>query len=311
MSRPWLAVVAGVALSLVSIGAGPPPNMTPLTFNPLTASPAQLLAHHFPLRPKGTLAAKAWVAAMQRAKYVVTQPLQAQSNWTAGTPDQTWSGNIDNGSSDYTAVYMTWAVPGVSGSAGNSSAIWAGLGGWYGSALDQAGTFQQVSSGGQNYYQAFTESLPQQKTSVIQFPVHPGDTMYVAVSNYNTSYTNIFIEDETTGYIADPQVSEAPNHSSAEYIMERPQYSNSYGCVWYPVANFGRATINNAEADTCTGTSTVSKYMGNWAHFFTLLRDDSGQFLDNVGAITNGGASNPITFTHPGDTDQGACIVTP
>jgi hypothetical protein len=308
--RRLAAVGTGVAIALVSMGSGPstPPDMAPLGFNPVTASSAQLLAHHFPLKPKGAQAAKAWVRAMEHAKYVVTKPLEAHTDWTAGQPLQNWSGNIDNGSSDYTAVYMSWVVPKVSGNAGDSSVIWAGIGGQYGGGLDQAGTYQQVSAGGTYYYQAFTESLPQQTTSVAQFPVHPGDTIYVAISSYNTSYTDLFIEDETSGYVADPQVSAVPNRFSAEYILERPEYHTATGCLWYPLANFGTTSISQAAADAGSGLNTVEKFMGNWQHTYDYLVDDSGERQDKLGSITAGGSSNPFYFVAAGDTDIGACL---
>lgn len=308
--RRLVAVGTGIAIALVSMGSGPStlPDMVPLGFNPVTASAAQLLAHHFPLKPKGARAAKAWLTAMQHAKYVVTKPLDAHTNWTAGQPPEPWSANIDTGSSDYTAVYMSWVVPKVSGNAGDASVIWAGIGGDGVQALEQAGTYQEVSAGGQYYYQAFTESLPQQTTSVAQFPVHPGDTIYVAISSYNTSYTDLFIEDETTGDIAAPQVSAAPNRSTAEYILERPEFQGAFNCTWYPLANFGTATISQAEAEAGSGLNTVSHFMGNWQHTFDRIQDDSGQYLDRVGAITDGGSSNPFYFSTAGDTDTGTCI---
>ena len=100
-----------------------------------------------------------------------------------------------------------------------------------------------------------------------------------------------------------------PNRSSAEYILERPEYQNAYGsCTWCPLADFGTTSISQAQAEAGSGSNTVQKNMGNWAHTYQVIYDDSGQRLNHLGAITNGGTSNRSSSITAGDDATASCV---
>jgi hypothetical protein len=157
-----------------------------------------------------------------------------------------WSGYAITAGTD-TGVTGTWVVPTVKAPPSNAySSTWVGVGGYSSQDLIQAGTEQDVLSGGGTQYYAWYEYLPFPEIP-ISMAVSPGNTMQVTVrtvSGGRSSSWEIFIKNKTTGASFTKDLTYSSSFSSAEWIEEAPTVNGSIA----PLADFGTVTFNSSEA---------------------------------------------------------------
>ena len=132
----------------------------------------------------------------------------------------------------FTSVHGAWREPAVScgaGDAGTASAIWVGLGGFVGSdpGLEQIGTNANCDARGRPMYFAWFEVLP-----YIAYPikakVRPGDSLAASVS-VDGYAVRLQLQNRTRHWTVTKNLSsEAPDTSSAEWIVEAPMACDAY-----------------------------------------------------------------------------------
>ncbi len=143
-----------------------------------------------------------------------------------------WSGYVGTAPTPFTSVSATWVVPSVSAASPPAfSSIWAGIGGFFTNSnkLVQAGTEQDVLSGGSTNYFAWYEVFP--KAPVNVGAVSPGDSITVTLTQNsgNPPTWNILITKTPSGgsttTLINTNVKVKTNFASqatAEWIVERP-----------------------------------------------------------------------------------------
>jgi hypothetical protein len=151
------------------------------------------------------------------------------------TQSNNWSGynkSILETRSSFTEVSGTWTVPtatqAVSGQA-ESSATWVGIGGGcitlnclvVDQTLIQAGTEQDVDSGGRASYWAWWELIPEPSTR-ISMNVSPGNRIHVDVNQVLPELWKITIQNLSTGAVFTKTTPYSSTHATAEWILETP-----------------------------------------------------------------------------------------
>jgi hypothetical protein len=152
-----------------------------------------------------------------------------------GSKSGNWSGYADTQqSSPYTFVQASWTEPSYTcdGKSPESSAVWVGIDGYFGSqTVEQGGTIVICNGKKQGKHMAWWEMYP---TNAVQevFPVKPGDFIFASVTYKAGSQKpyNIFVWDETSDVSLN--VNEACGsvpciRSSAEWIVESPSFGGT------------------------------------------------------------------------------------
>jgi hypothetical protein len=293
--------------------------LPPANFDPLTASSEQLQNYGFPKKPSDPKELAVWEDHMKHAKNFIAPQLIENSNrkhqppatkTTADTYSPSWSGwfvNPNSGSA-FTKIAGDFVVPDVSSSTQTAyECSWVGLGGLNDSRLIQAGTESDVSINwlGQkstNYY-VFTEMLPDQPTEqkVANFPVSPGDQMYVHIEYGTHVDSSGHTIGDATFYIEDMSknnytywVTSALNATTdyyggvAEWIDERPTVGGSLPSL----ANFRSDTWTNLYA----ATPSTSQQLSYWSNTPLNMRNPSnysdllagpGPYVSSSNTFTN------------------------
>ncbi len=183
--------------------------------------------------------------------------------------DLNWSGYVDVPSpgttNTFTSVSGDWTVPTVTCTEGESaySSAWIGIDGYSSSTVEQDGTEADCLGGAASYdawYEFYAASGSpvgdgyEEELSTTTYPVSPGDAMSASVSVSGTSWT-LKISDSTKNwkFTEGPITWAAPQKSSAEWIVERPEIC-SETCSLTSLADFGSVTFTDATA-TENGTS--------------------------------------------------------
>jgi hypothetical protein len=172
-------------------------------------------------------------------------------NWSGYTSETSLT-SPQNGA--VTDVRGCWTIPAVSasGSAHTYSSFWIGIDGYSDNTVEQIGTEQDWTTGGQANYVWF-EMYPKGAYLISGFPIVPGDkfgarveftgnsTFVLSITNYtrNTAYT---VPTHDTR-------ARSAKRSSAEWVVEAP-YSGGV----LPLADFGTGSFNNCVA-TFNGTT--------------------------------------------------------
>jgi len=175
-----------------------------------------------------------------------------------------WSGYAATGSPgspvSFTSVTGTWKEPAArcrAGSAGASSVVWVGIGGYGAAARDvaQVGTTARCRSAGGPRYHAWFEIAPHRA-----FPIHqrlsPGDEVHGSVNVLPTG-VQLIMENRTRRWRWTRTITYAlAATSSAEWIVEAPTTCDGRSCGRTPLANFGTITMTNISAtgNGLTGT---------------------------------------------------------
>jgi hypothetical protein len=198
-------------------------------------------------------------------------PPPAMQHFFNNANSNTWSGAyITKPAGQYYLIEAVWHVPSVDYSLPDSplhavAAEWVGLDN-NPNDLVQAGSWSESYNFGPwsfpNYYMWF-ESLPATEMSTPNFPISPGDEVFVMVFIADSSGETLFSDgnltpaDDKVWFIfgnwtystlyysnALPRPSTFTG-STAEFIMERPCYGSSpSNCTPYPLAAFGFAIMS-------------------------------------------------------------------
>jgi hypothetical protein len=206
-------------------------------FRPIAASDEDLAKYGLPPRPraagKNQISSAAWSRAMAAAKQAVTPQVMAtgrrhiralmantaQTTHRAGTflstnwAGQTILGNAGSfGGSSYAEVLGQWQLPVVQqaiGTCGGTdvSSMWVGIDGASSSNdVLQAGTEADVSCGGgytQPSYYAWFEWYPNYEYEITNFPVAPGESVFVVVQATSAATARaIFVDLQSGQYTA-------------------------------------------------------------------------------------------------------------
>ncbi|MDB5255283.1 MAG: hypothetical protein JWL92_659 [Candidatus Nomurabacteria bacterium] len=168
--------------------------------------------------------------------------LFASPAFAATDTSSNWGGYVvQNGA--YTGVSGTFVMPELSYSSSlASNATWVGIGGRTTSDLIQAGVYEIADANGATY-QAWYEMLPDDSVPV-DLPVHPRDSVSVAILETSTDVWNIVITNNTTKQQFAKTVQYHSLHSSAEWIQERPQVNGTLP----PLSGFTPVKFTNAYA---------------------------------------------------------------
>ena len=224
----------------------------PASFNPLTASEAQLKKYGFPVRPSSASAARAWQTAMAayRSDTAQTGPIQVQTgpnkqssvhfgpkygtNWGGYT-----AGLLRQQLSTYVAVQTVFATPSESGcSDSNIVGLWVGLGGTNNGANDlvqQGIECGDSSLGSGSVWRPFTQFFTPQNPPVnfcglTSWAFPAGHTLYQNMSfEASSNKANFYMEDESSGS-AHSCTESAPsgwgyNGNTADWIGEAPTWT--------------------------------------------------------------------------------------
>ncbi|HZT66441.1 MAG TPA: G1 family glutamic endopeptidase [Acidimicrobiales bacterium] len=196
------------------------------------------------------------VGAVDSGALKVAAPTMTSNNWFGY--DQ---GSIARGGVTFHSISAQWTVPRASAhQAGQAeySATWIGIGGGCidsgctstDSTLIQAGTEQDINTGGSSYY-AWWETIP--GPSVGLFPVSPGDHMYVSIAEGAPEVWAITVADLTNGQHQTLSVPYSSSYLTAEWIEETPVVlgGSSTGLAPLPnltTVNLDHATVNGRGA---------------------------------------------------------------
>jgi hypothetical protein len=182
---------------------------------------------------------------------------------------QNWSGYVGTASHSTAGsvswVAGAWTVPMLHSTSNAAySSAWVGIDGFSDSTVEQIGTEHDWTGRSQSNY-AWFEMYPSGAYEIVGFPVNPGDTIYALVEYIGNGYFQLIIENLTRRvYFSVPlSYTHAPSaqRRSAEWIVEAPYYKGIL-----PLANFGRITFTQCEANISGATaSLVNSHWGSEA----------------------------------------------
>jgi hypothetical protein len=176
-----------------------------------------------------------------------------------------WAGYAVQGGT-YTGVSGTFVMPELSYSSTLvSNATWIGIGGRSSADLIQAGVYEVADASGATY-QAWYELLPDNAVP-IDLPVHPNDSISIALLETSNDTWNIVITNNTTKQQFAKTVQYHSSRSSAEWIQERPQINGALP----PLAGFTPVVFTNAYA-----IQDGQRLPLNQMHPFTMTMLDTG-----------------------------------
>lgn len=223
-------------------------HIPPPSFDPRTATPAEIMQLGLPPQPPIDSAAyQRWVSMLSNKQRVTPPPVLSSIPVTANETLSNWSGIEDTGGS-YTDVYAGWNRPYDHGTrcSGNGALFWAGLGGDHGvSQLAQDGEGINTQGLGQN--QTWYQVLPTQQGGLVPINLYDnGGGLYAevylnsggggaAVFGFFMGSANQSVE-FTVGPI------NGYNGNNAEVIAERPTYNGSLP----PLTNFGTFQVTGS-----------------------------------------------------------------
>jgi hypothetical protein len=249
------AAQATVPTNMTGVYAFPAP---PAGFDPLKASPRQLVQYGLPQPPDPKAMPEQyefWLQVMRTPLVHVTPSFTPHPEVRFDT-DSNWSGTALTGPANSLGMVQgEWVVPSVSGArVGSKSATWVGIDGYGNSQVEQEGTAQEASATGTHYY-AWFELCPQ-PSNTTNLHVKAGQTIYSYVKT-NASTTYFYMLNLTTRNYLSFSVAGGCLCQSAEWIAERPADANGTD---YLLARFGKDVITGEIA----GTSSTG--VGWWAH---------------------------------------------
>lgn len=256
-------------------------------WDPTLASDDELKHYGIPERPADKESLKQWESMVKGKMYIKPSftPIKSSShkvkfNTYANT--QNWSGYVKKCKTGYTlkSVLGTWTVKTASATLGNrpaDSAPWVGLGGYapLNSALAQAGTVSNVTSGGTSEYYTWFEvigtNLDESAYKLDNMATSPNDSITINVfvsyvSSTDLTNINYYIVNNTTNTYTSFSKVASGNYtgqnqlgSSAEWILERPELNlTNFGSVLF--SNCKYSYLASAEyylADDNSSPSTV------------------------------------------------------
>lgn len=282
----------------------------PAGFNPLKATDAQLDVYGFPPRPD---AAKApadyavWAKAVSahatriipqlRATKIYNGPVKRLSvpngtvrNGVTGATSNNWSGYVISDSTNPFAATNTrisgvFIVPTAQEAFGTCSSNWVyssqwiGLDGFNSSDVFQAGseTWASCINGTTvAYYGVWYEWYPTSEVQIANFPVSPGDEIYLYIWNTSSTTGKLYLLDETKNTLVRLSFS-APGGTqltgnSAEWIVERPGIDGGLATLTNYISDEWEDAIVNAGGG---GYSAAAPTAHGKIYSLTMLDDSS------------------------------------
>ncbi len=215
---------------------------------------------------------------------------------------QNWSGYAVETSFDspqkyaVTSVAGSWTVPTVSQStsAYTYSSIWVGIDGYSDGTVEQLGTEQDWTPGGQQNYVWF-EMYPHGAYEIVGFPITSNDQFGAGVSYIGAGTFVLSITNFTQGvYYKVPSrytKAKTAQRSSAEWIVEAP-YSGGI----LPLANFGTVSLTDCKATLNNHTGTISD--STWQNDSITMVTSGGTTKAQPSALSSDGTSFSETWSH-------------
>src|SRR5262245_13338266 len=229
----------------------------PASFNPLTATAAELDRYGFPPRPSRELGpdvAARWESRVMSQTRIIPQLLQTTTvhspaksfkqtrttdNLIEGTSEN-WSGYVIVDKSNPflkpgSQVEAQWVVPKPvsgcgSGSETYSSANWVGIDGAFSNDVLQAGTETDLNCKSGPTYYAWIEWFPNSEIRITNLTVSPGDLVSVSVFIASDGSKHLSVENLTTRKSVALAMTPPPGTelvgNSIEWILERPTINN-------------------------------------------------------------------------------------
>jgi hypothetical protein len=254
--------------------------MAPTGFDPLTASPAELLKYGLPLRPDAGRHLERYkrVFGSLKARLHQIEPSFRLNGNRVHRPRQrdvgdatetstNWSGGVVYAPSGQSFKWVEgdWVVPDVGAPTQNQwyyCASWIGIDGDGSPDVCQAGVecevYQSGSSVTRNIY-PWWEWYPFSEVQITNFSVSPGDmvTMLIcSTQGAGSTSATIYFNNRTTGASVAPFTITAPSGyqlvgNCAEWIVEAP----TVGGAQSQIADYGEAFFSVCAAVTTGGTT--------------------------------------------------------
>jgi hypothetical protein len=276
------------------------PKAPPTGFNPLEATPEELKSYGLPPKPDAQTDPERyarWSKHLSKPLTFVapafkiierdrTPSAKIQTKVANNATSSNWSGVVltDPSPAKYSAIEGEWIIPNVYPNYTNTNgtynvSVWVGIDGWGSPDVLQTGTDSYVTdSGGKITSQGaypWYEWYPAYAFEYINFPVHPGDTIWGYVDAETTTEATTFLLNEGTGAYTSATFP-APGTTtlqgnSAEWIVEDPDV----GGVESPFPNFGSTVFIDTWA-----YSGAWQNLSNGSTIITLV--ENGSTLDEV-----------------------------
>jgi len=169
------------------------------------------------------------------------------------------------------------------------SAVWVGIGGFFGHTLIQTGT-EQDCVGGVIQYSAWYELLPSDSVTITTMEISPGDEMTASISLENPaeSIWSIRIDDLSTGQSFSQNFFYSSSKLSAEWIIERPDVNDTLG----EIADFGSVTLSDCKV---TMDNQVRAF-GYSPSVRIFMYENSGTRLADVSDYGNDGSAFRVQY---------------
>ena len=289
----------------------------PEGFSVLAASDEQLADYGFPPRPDPAASPKeyaAWSKAMLASRRRIVPSLQQTSIFHGlarlrqtgkSTEENTlqsynWSGYVDSsgaksyGSSSFYYAESNMIVPTAQPAGDSCTGIydyaysWVGIDGWTGSndILQGGIEFDALCSLGVQvtYYSAFYEWYPGAEVHITNFPIAPGDDIFVDAWHTSSTKAQVYLSNYNTGMAVQVGFS-APAGTklignSAEWITERPNL-NGQGTT---LTNYLDQLFYGSEAVT---EKKHTSYPGSSSSKQVIMLDDNGKPISAPTALGN------------------------
>lgn len=233
----------------------------PAGFNPLTATPKQLLHHGLPTRPDARSEPKLremWNQAFSRQRNWITPEfrevphkahgpaLQSGSARTrvrsktlvSNATSSNWSGSVALAPSRRTFGWVAgqWTVPNPHAPSLGSfyASEWVGIDGWGSGDVLQAGTETEIIDLGifsSRQVYVWWEWFPNNEVAITNFGVAAGDIMYCLICVNSTTTATVYLTNQSSGVSTTFSIT-APKGTtltgnSAEWVVERPTINGS------------------------------------------------------------------------------------
>ena len=220
---------------------------------------------------------------------------------------ENWSGYAATGTT-YSTVTASWHVPTLNcpgGQANTFSSQWVGIDGVNDASVEQDGTEADCTGTTASYgawYEMYGDSAVSGGAAVpITSDCTGSATCHVAAGDLITATVSVALSGVWTLSISDgstPDVwqfsttisapTPAPARSSAEWIVERPEYCTGVNqCAITPLANFGTVQFTNATATTPNGAQSIGALGGVPIEMVSSSSDST--LLATPGALSGNG----------------------
>lgn len=216
-----------------------------------------------------------------------------------GMLSRTWAGyvvasDLEKPHEQVIGVNASWIVPRVSVySTDTYSSAWIGIGGRFDKTLIQAGT-EHDAVGGNEFYAAWYELLPDQAIRIPDMTISPGDliTASITLVDSETDEWSIRIYDVTIGQGFQQTFTYNSSRLSGEWIVESPTVEDQVSHL----ANFGAVTFTDAHVKIGDTVGNIS----NFSYSQVIMTNDLSLQLASVSPLSADGSSFNVTYLKSG-----------